>query len=98
MNGNGGSAATVTTTASAGSTAATAAALYRQSLQQVNSANSAAGAGQTNNSSTPSGFTPPAIAVAQPLQNGNGYYSLSLFDHFCPVKRNGKYFAEKWSE
>ena len=25
-------------------------------------------------------------------------YSLSLFDHFCPVKRNGEYFAEKWSE
>ena len=26
------------------------------------------------------------------------HYSLSLFDHFCPVKRNGEYFAEKWSE
>ena len=25
-------------------------------------------------------------------------YSLSLFNHFCPVKRNGKYFANKWSE
>ena len=25
-------------------------------------------------------------------------YSLSLFNHFCPVKRNGKYFAKKWSE
>ena len=25
-------------------------------------------------------------------------YSLSLFDHFCPVKRNGEYFAKKWSE
>ena len=25
-------------------------------------------------------------------------YSLSLFYHFCPVKRNGKYFAEKWTE
>ena len=25
-------------------------------------------------------------------------YSLSLFDHFCPVKRSGEYFAEKWSE
>ena len=70
MNGNGGSAATVTTTASAGGTSATAAALYRQSLQQqVNSANLAGH--QTNNSTaTPSGFTPPAIAVAQPIQNG----------------------------
>ncbi len=28
----------------------------------------------------------------------NPEYSLSLFDHFCPVKRNGEYFAEKWSE
>ena len=25
-------------------------------------------------------------------------YSLSLFDHFCPVKWNGEYFTEKWSE
>ena len=25
-------------------------------------------------------------------------YSLSLFNHFCPVKRNGKYFAKEWSE
>ena len=25
-------------------------------------------------------------------------YSLSLFDRFCPVKRNSEYFAEKWSE
>ena len=28
----------------------------------------------------------------------NAQYSLSLFDRFCPVKRNGKYFAEKCSE
>ena len=25
-------------------------------------------------------------------------YSLSLFDHFCPVKRNSEYLAKKWSE
>ena len=26
------------------------------------------------------------------------HYSLSLFNHFCPVKRNSKYFSMKWSE
>ena len=25
-------------------------------------------------------------------------YSLTLFDHFCPVKRPGEYFAKEWSE
>ena len=25
-------------------------------------------------------------------------YSLSLFNHFCPVKQNSEYFAAKWSE
>ena len=25
-------------------------------------------------------------------------YSLTLLDHFHPVKRTGKYFARKWSE
>ena len=29
---------------------------------------------------------------------GKTRYSLSLFDHFCPVKRNGEYFTKKWSE
>ena len=28
----------------------------------------------------------------------NFLYSLTLFDHFRPVKRNSEYFAEKWSE
>ena len=28
----------------------------------------------------------------------NSTYSRSLFDHFCPVKRNGEHFAEKRSE
>ena len=36
--------------------------------------------------------TPP-----RPTWPGNEY-SLSLFDHFCPMKRNGEYFAKKWSE
>ena len=25
-------------------------------------------------------------------------YSLTLFDHFRPVKRPGEYFAKEWSE
>ena len=31
-------------------------------------------------------------------KKGNNEYSLSLFDNFCPVKRNSEYFTEKWSE
>ena len=60
MNGNG---VTTTTTAAVGTPAA-AAALYRQSLQQVAAGGAAAAAGAGT------AFTPPAIAVAQPIQNG----------------------------